>query len=61
MIKVTVTFENKDKDAEDTIVQAKFGDFDDIPVWLEKIKHLNEDDTLKKEIGFFAKHKKGDA
>ena len=52
MIKVTVKFENKDKDAEDTVVQSNFKDFDKIYPWLEKIKALHDEDKVKQPAGF---------
>jgi SET domain-containing protein len=51
MIKVTVTIENKDEDAEDSTHTAKFKDFDKIPDWLEKVKAFNEED-IKPAMGF---------
>ena len=52
MIRLQITFENKDKDAEDTTVSAKFKQFEDIIPWLNKVETLNEDETLKKPLGF---------
>lgn len=61
MIKLHITFENRDKEAEDTVVSAKFKDFDDIHKWLDKISLLNEDNKLKRTPGFIQKEiKNGD-
>lgn len=58
MIKLHITFENTDKDAEDTMVSAKFGNFDDIYPWLDKVKALNEDENLTKTVGFLHRPKR---
>ena len=60
-IKVTVKFENKDKDAEDTIVSAYFEEFEKISEWLDKIKDLNEEKKLKHPMGFLTEYKKENA
>jgi hypothetical protein len=52
MIKLLITFENIDKEAEDTTVSARFKEFDDILPWLNKVKVLNEDENLVKTAGF---------
>ena len=52
MIKLHITFENTDKDAEDTMVSAKFKEFDQIFPWLKKIEVLNNDKTIKNTPGF---------
>ena len=55
MIKLHITFENKDKEAEDIVVSAKFKNFDNIHKWLDKISALNEDNKLKRTPGFIQK------
>ena len=55
MIKLSITFENKDKEAENTTVSAKFKDFDSIYPWLEKVSTLNDDENLSRDIGFITK------
>ena len=57
MITVTVKFDNKDKSAEDTTVSAKFQDFKDVRPWIDKVEALNDDGTLKNEMGFLANKK----
>ena len=54
MIKLHITFENKNKDAEaeDTVVSAKFNNMNDIHKWLDRISGLNEDSKLKRTPGF---------
>lgn len=58
MIKITVKFENKDKDAEDTIISAYFDKFEKIHEWVDKIKVLNEEKTMKQPMGFLTKCRK---
>jgi hypothetical protein len=55
MIKIHITFENKDKEAEDTMVSANFVNFEDIQPWLDKVKVLNDDENLTKTVGFLTK------
>ena len=57
MIKLLITFENIDKEAEDTTVSARFKEFDDILPWLDKVKVLNEDENLVKTAGFIKPRK----
>ena len=58
MIKLLITFENIDKEAEDTTVSARFKEFEDIFPWLEKVKSLNEDENLVKTAGFISNKRK---
>jgi hypothetical protein len=61
MIKVIVEFENKEKEAEDTKVSARFKKFEDILPWLSKIESLHEKDKIKNTCGFLLKKEcKGD-
>lgn len=60
MIKLHITFENRDKEAEDTVVSAKFKNFDDIHKWLDRISILNEDNKLKRIPGFIQRKEKID-
>jgi len=55
MIKLHITFENDDKEAENIVVSAKFKNFDNIHKWLDKISALNEDNKLKRTPGFIQK------